>query len=191
MRCPPLRSIPELVAVALLRCETTVLESQYIRSGFDRVVSRPLVDSYIDRIPNPLASKSKAELLKDVERYAQDHQLEYALDHLKKGALVAQQPDALETIQELSQDDIKSLQTEAQNRWDQPEMLYYIIALNSIGAAIQGWDQTGSNGANLSFPQEFGITDTGTQCEALGNCETNSWIIGVINAAPYISLFLL
>lgn len=162
-----------------------------MRPRFDQVVWRTLIDSYIDRIPTPLASKSKAELLKDVERYAQEHRLEDALDHLKKGALVAQQPDALETIQELSQDDIKSLQTEAQNRWDQPKMLYYIIALNSIGAAIQGWDQTGSNGANLSFPQEFGIADTGAQCETLGNCETNSWIIGVINAAPYISLFLL
>lgn len=120
-----------------------------------------------------------------------ENQLEDVVDQLKKGALVAQRPDALETIEELSEEGIKALQAEATNRWDQPKMLYFIIALNSIGAAIQGWDQTGSNGANLSFPQEFGIADTGAQCEALSNCETNSWIIGVINAAPYISLFLL
>jgi hypothetical protein len=40
------------------------------------------------------------------------------------------------------------------------------IVLNSIAAAIQGWDQTGSNGANLSFPREFGIADTVPYCDS-------------------------
>jgi hypothetical protein len=66
-----------------------------------------------------------------------------------------------------------------------------LILLNSIGAAIQGWDQTGSNGANLSFPQEFNIADTGAFCEAAGTCENNSWIIGAINSAPYMAIALL
>jgi len=44
-------------------------------------------------------------------------------------------------------------------------------------------DQTGSNGANLSFPVEFNIdpNDPG----AAG--ERNQWIVGVINSAPYIA----
>ena len=42
----------------------------------------------------------------------------------------------------------------------------------------RGWDQTGSNGANLSFPQEFGLTsETGNP-----RAEINEWIVGVINA---------
>lgn len=45
------------------------------------------------------------------------------------------------------------------------------IALCSLGSAIQGWDSTGANSANLSFPKEFGI-------------EQNSYLIGCINAAP-------
>lgn len=117
--------------------------------------------------------------------------MEEFVEELKKGALVAQRPDSLETIEELSPEEVQTLQAEVTNRWRQPKMLYIIIALNSVGAAIQGWDQTGSNGANLSFPNEFGIADTGELCEAQGSCETNSWIVGVINAAPYISLFLL
>jgi len=57
------------------------------------------------------------------------------------------------------------------------------IILCSVGAATQGWDQTGSNGANLSFPREFGIpTDAGAP-----NAARNSWLVGVVNAAPYIS----
>jgi MFS family permease len=35
----------------------------------------------------------------------------------------------------------------------------------------RGWDNTGANGANLSFPQEFGIAD-------------RHWLVAVINAAP-------
>ena len=41
----------------------------------------------------------------------------------------------------------------------------------SIGSALQGWDNTGANGANLSYPEEFGIAD-------------RPWLIGVINAGP-------
>jgi hypothetical protein len=55
--------------------------------------------------------------------------------------------------------------------------LYFTIALCSIGAAVQGWDQTGSNGANLSFPTEFGIAGTGR----------DTWLVGIVNAAPYLA----
>ena len=51
-------------------------------------------------------------------------------------------------------------------------------------------DQTGSNGANLTFAQDFGIPDTGDECTAAGTCEKNSWIIGFINSTPYITIAL-
>ena len=44
---------------------------------------------------------------------------------------------------------------------------------------MQGWDQTGSNGANLSFPQEFGIPINDPNDP---NRERNEWIVGMINA---------
>jgi MFS family permease len=66
------------------------------------------------------------------------------------------------------------------------------IVLNSIAAAIQGWDQTGSNGANLSFPREFGIADTVPYCDSSDPnaqlCQDNAWIVGFINATPYITI---
>ena len=52
-----------------------------------------------------------------------------------------------------------------------PRQLYAAVAICSLGSALQGWDNTGANGANLSFPKEFGI-------------ENNTWLIGVINAGP-------
>jgi hypothetical protein len=110
---------------------------------------------------------------------------------LRKGALVAQSPHAFEHIHELDEDERQKLREEVTNRWRHPKILYFTIILNSIAAAIQGWDQTGSNGANLSFPQEFGIADTGDVCEAAGNCAKNQWIVGFINSCPYIAIAFL
>ena len=49
--------------------------------------------------------------------------------------------------------------------------------VNGLMASCRGWDQTGSNGANLSFPYVFGI----------GSKEgSDPWIVGLVNSAPYI-----
>ena len=56
-------------------------------------------------------------------------------------------------------------------------------AQTSFNKNRRGWDQTGSNGANLSFPVAFGIDDTA----GAPNANRNQWIVGVINAAPYIA----
>lgn len=45
------------------------------------------------------------------------------------------------------------------DKWRQPGPLIFTVVLCSLAAAVQGWDQTGSNGANLSFPKEFGILE--------------------------------
>ncbi|KAJ4228269.1 hypothetical protein NW757_014147 [Fusarium falciforme] len=141
-------------------------------------------------IKNPLAGVPKAELLRDVETYAQEHALTEELPYLRKGALVAQNPGDLESIEDLNEEDRQTLRDEQERRWKHPKSLYFTILLNSISAAIQGWDQTGSNGANLSFPQAFDIADTGEACTAAGTCERNSWIVGAINGAPYMAIAL-
>lgn len=48
--------------------------------------------------------------------------------------------------------------------------------------ACRGWDQTGSNGANLSFPTALGIDR---------HDGIDPWIVGLINAAPYYSAALI
>jgi hypothetical protein len=130
-------------------------------------------------------------LMQDVETYAADNNLNDILPLLKKGALVAQSPHAIEHIAELDESERQLLRDEVTHRWRQPRTLYISIVLNSIAAAIQGWDQTGSNGANLSFPVAFGIPDSGPVCEAAGNCDSNSWLVGFINSCPYIAIAFL
>jgi hypothetical protein len=78
-------------------------------------------------------------------------------DLFARGALVARDPDNFEQVSELSQEEREKLIYERDHKWHGPTMLWYSIALCAIGAATQGWDQTGSNGANLSFPVEFNI----------------------------------
>lgn len=60
----------------------------------------------------------------------------------------------------------------------------------------RGWDQTGSNGANLSFPLAFNIWDgktfpendpRGRGGQLNPDAETNQWIVGIVNGAPYIA----
>jgi hypothetical protein len=42
-------------------------------------------------------------------------------------------------------------------------------------------DETVTNGANLFYPDQFGISQT------VGNVSQNQWLLGVVNAAPYVS----
>ena len=180
-------SLIALVHAAIVRsaCLVILLASTSTQS---RLLRPPAHDH---RIQNPLTDIPKEQLLDDVERFAHAYDLGDALPYLIKGALVAQAPSNFEDITELDDDDRQALRTEKQHRWKHPKALYLTILLNSISAAIQGWDQTGSNGANLSFPQAFGIADVGAGCAAAGTCERNSWIIGAINSSVRIDSMLI
>ena len=74
-----------------------------------------------------------------------------------RAALVARDHDQFEDLDELPETERSALAYERDHKWHGPFMLWYSISLCAIGAATQGWDQTGSNGANLSFPIEFGL----------------------------------
>jgi len=137
------------------------------------------------RIYNPLAGITKVDLYDRVLRFCQEFGFEDHVETFQKGALVAQNQKEFENLSELTDDDKYHLRREytrawialwcfryaniATDKWHLPKALYYSIALCSLGSAVQGWDNTGANGANLSFPQEFGIAD-------------NTWLIGVINS---------
>lgn len=65
---------------------------------------------------------------------------------LRKGALVARDPSNYEDIsgdEALDDAEIEALRDEVLHKWRQPKALYYTIIICSIGAAVQGWDQTG------------------------------------------------
>ncbi|KAF3396189.1 putative polyol transporter 6, partial [Penicillium rolfsii] len=142
------------------------------------------------RIKNPLEGLSHDELMTNVETYANEHDLIDILPLLKKGALAGQKPAEAGSIPELDEQDRHVLREEITRRWHHPWALYYTIILNSIAAAIQGWDQTGSNGANLTFDKQFGIPNNRPDCPDQATCDRNQWIVGFVNATPYITICL-
>ncbi|KAK4971238.1 hypothetical protein LTR66_011451 [Elasticomyces elasticus] len=150
--------------------------------------ARDLSDDTTGEIKNPLLGIPREQLMADVEQFAHQNSLQDILPLLKKGALVAQNPRGYQSIPDLDDTDREHLHVERTRRWKHPKQLYFTIILNSIAAAIQGWDQTGSNGANLSWPVQFGIPTTGAVCEAAGTCEKNEWIVGFVNSCPYIAI---
>ncbi|KZP07383.1 hypothetical protein FIBSPDRAFT_964127 [Athelia psychrophila] len=139
------------------------------------------------KIKNPLHGIPRDRLIRNVEAFAAEKELTDILPHLQKGAVLAQNPADFETLSELDSEDKDVIRHERTHKWSHPLTLYITVFLCSIGAATQGWDQTGSNGANLSFPIEFGIPTT----PGAPNAAANSWLVGVINAAPYIASALL
>lgn len=104
------------------------------------------------------------------------------LELLQKGALVAQNPAGYESLPELDDDERSALRVEVTKKWNHPWKLYITIAVCSIGAAVQGWDQTGTNGANLSFGTAFGLDTPQGQ----PGYDRDFWIIGAVNSAPYM-----
>jgi hypothetical protein len=103
-----------------------------------------------------------------------------------RAALVARDPNRFESISDLDPAERAALIYERDHKWHGSKMLWYSISLCAIGAATQGWDQTGSNGANLSFPIEFGLENKDGVASP-----HNAWIIGLINAIIFLTAGLM
>ncbi|KAK4060332.1 MFS domain-containing protein [Trichoderma simmonsii] len=132
------------------------------------------------KIKNPLVGIPRRTLLADVDEFCRTKNLEDHRDIIRKGALVAQDPTGYEDItgpEALSQSEIDALRNEVLHKWRVPWTLLLTVVTCSVGAAVQGWDQTGSNGANLDFPTAYGIG---------ANTIHDKLIVGLVNAAPYI-----
>lgn len=102
-------------------------------------------------------------------------------DLFARAAQVAREPKRFEALSDLQADEKAALVYERDHKWHGPKMLWYSIGLCAIGAATQGWDQTGANGANLSFPDEFGLTGKGR----------DEWIVGLINSIIFLTAGLM
>jgi hypothetical protein len=118
--------------------------------------------------------------MSDVDAWTERHGLQEHRALFRKGALVAQDPPNAANIdgeEKLTDVELNILEREVTHRWDMPKKLFLTIATCSIGAAVQGWDQTGSNGANLWFPEYYGIG---------GKSDRDTLLVGLVNAGPYL-----
>ncbi|KAI0083385.1 hypothetical protein BDY19DRAFT_900385 [Irpex rosettiformis] len=138
-------------------------------------------DNVTARLANPLQGVPHDKLMVQAARFAREHGLGHLENEFQKGALVAQDPDAFESLTQLDEADKAILRRELTHRWHQPFQLYYMVILCSLAAAVQGMDESVINGANLFFAPQFGIDPNSHDA----NAGRNQWLLGLVNSAPY------
>ncbi|KAI0095961.1 hypothetical protein F4814DRAFT_178411 [Daldinia grandis] len=156
------------------------VEGHYLENGLDATEHVDLNANLEAKIKNPLKGIPREQLMRDVEAFAHEKGLVEHIPILRRGALVAQNPhdfDDLSGEEALDEAEKKALHDEVLHRWRMPARLFLTIATCSIGAAVQGWDQTGSNGANIFFPAYYGIG---------GSTTRERLLVGLVNSGPYI-----
>ncbi|KAK9385303.1 hypothetical protein V1515DRAFT_608691 [Lipomyces mesembrius] len=127
---------------------------------------------------NPLVNLTQEEVLANAAEYARTNGLEEYEELFKKGGLIAQNPKSLGIgLPLLTDQDRADLAHESHHRWAQNGTLYSLVGLCSLAAAVQGMDETVINGAQLFFVDQFGIG---------GNTSRDTWILGLVNSAPYL-----
>ena len=89
-------------------------------------------------LENPLAKVAHEQLLADAAEFARAHGLHAYAETIQKGALLAQDPGAFETLPMLDEEDRRVLRREVTHKWDHPWTLYYLVVMCSIAAAVQG-----------------------------------------------------
>ncbi|WRT68189.1 uncharacterized protein IL334_005164 [Kwoniella shivajii] len=134
-------------------------------------------------LQNALHGIPKAQLLREADDFCDSQGLEDFKVVFRKGALLAQRPKNWNDIEELDAEEKAAIQYEHDHKWRMSKDLLWVVGACAMGAAVQGWDQTGSNGANLGFPQEFGIAKG---LDEPGGAH-DQWILGLVNAIPYLS----
>lgn len=126
------------------------------------------------RLANPLHGLSRSDIIADANRFATEADLDDIREELQKGALVAADPHKFESIEGLSPSEKDSLRKEFTNPWKQPKQLYLLVICCSMAAVVQGQDQSLINGANIFFPNQFGIGS---------DSQRDTWLLGLVNVS--------
>lgn len=114
-----------------------------------------------EKLANPLAGLSHEQVEEDAERFAKDNGLAHLSETFRKAALVAQDSSGtlqllslsavssnfsnafapragFESLSQLTEEDKEVFRHEITHKWDQPKMLYFLVGLCSLAAAVQG-----------------------------------------------------
>lgn len=118
----------------------------------------------------------------EIVKFARTHNLLRELHVLQKAYFLIQGDVLLQDIPSITDQEIAAIEAETRTKWRQPLLMYLVIAATALGAMGQGWAQTSMNGANLYFPQAFGID---------AKTPRNNLILGLINSGIYLSNGLL
>ncbi|KAK3304591.1 uncharacterized protein B0T15DRAFT_247821 [Chaetomium strumarium] len=131
------------------------------------------------KLANPLAGLTPERLAAMGEDYARLAGLtsEEDLRAFRLGAMIAGDQTRVDAVPGLTEREREVLERETTHKWSNPRMLYWVIAICSLCAAVQGMDETVVNGAQIFYKDVFGI---GTESQR------DTWLLGLLNGAPYL-----
>ncbi|POY75474.1 hypothetical protein BMF94_1376 [Rhodotorula taiwanensis] len=133
-------------------------------------------------LENPLQGISHDRLEAMGRAFAREKDLAEFEELFAKGAQIAQNPLAFESLPLLNEEDREIMREEVQHKWRQPRTLYFVVVCCSMAAAVQGMDESVTNGANLFWAPQFGLNTA----DGAPNADYNEWILGLVNGAPYL-----
>ncbi|ANB15304.1 myo-inositol transporter ITR1 [Sugiyamaella lignohabitans] len=129
---------------------------------------------------NPLRDIDRNHLLRNVNRYVDEHGFQDDREYFVRGAILAQTGET----EHLFEEEARYIEREKTHRWDQPKTLYYLCILASMCAIVQGMDESNSNGAQIfMFKKQYLNLETGA---GVPNSDRNAWLQGLVIGAPYL-----
>ncbi|KAK5743289.1 hypothetical protein LTR17_002766 [Elasticomyces elasticus] len=138
-------------------------------------------------VDNPLLRLRPDEVDNLAKRFVRQYNLENHEDVFLKAGKVLRDPEAWLSVPRLTLEEKDALRHETSSGfWKQPKQLQVTIITLCVAAVVQGWNQTGLNGANLNWPMQLGLTNL-EGCEVKGS---DAWIFSIVNAATYLSASL-
>jgi hypothetical protein len=90
------------------------------------------------KLANPLSGYSLETLQEMGAKYARENGMEEYQDDFRKGAMLAQNPKAYDTLPLLTDEDRHILEREVTHKWSHPAPLYHMVVMCSLAAAVQG-----------------------------------------------------
>lgn len=98
------------------------------------------------KINNPLAGFTHDQLATKGEEYVRKFQIgnDEDIRAFRMGAILAQDPNRHSEVRGLTEEESMTLGKEISNRWSQPKLLYLVIVLCSVCAAVQGMGKSKS-----------------------------------------------
>ncbi|KAM7208462.1 Sugar transporter domain containing protein [Naviculisporaceae sp. PSN 640] len=136
------------------------------------------------KLAHPLDGLTPQRLAEMGEAYA--HKAGLTSDEdiraFRLGAMIASNDVDYNTIDDLTERERTVLEREVTHKWSNPPMLYWVVVICSLCAAVQGMDETVVNGAQSFYKTQFGISGTSPR---------DTWLLGLTNSAPYLCCALI
>ncbi|KAF2175792.1 MFS sugar transporter [Zopfia rhizophila CBS 207.26] len=133
------------------------------------------------RLAQPFSGWTHERMNSSINAFIEESELEDYQDYIRRGAFLAQSKAAFENDRNdgliLKESERQALELEHSTRridkFKQPWRLYALVACCSLAAAVQGWDETAVNGAQIYYKHAFHL-------------KNDDWSLGLVASAPYL-----